>query len=147
MSPAKLEVRPEMTERVEAMRRQGVRTALCTNNIAEFRPIWSAKLDLPALFDHVVDSSAVGLVGPPARRQTVTLTLDDRSFAYWDPAEPGWPAQREHIRESIRTANLADRPTQPGWRIDAGSYEVRIGTSSRSIHSSRTITVAEGLLL
>ncbi len=41
----------------------------------------------------------------PGATTAVTLTLDDRAFAYWDP----------------------DRP---GWRVDAGEYTLRIGRSS-----------------
>jgi putative hydrolase of the HAD superfamily len=59
--------RPEMLSRIRRIRESGVKTALLTNNVAEFRPIWSASTDLDGLFDHVVDSSAVGMRKPEAR--------------------------------------------------------------------------------
>ena len=63
----KLWPRPEMTDRVTRIRKSGVLTALCTNNIAEFRPIWTARMECDVLFDHVVDSSAVGKRKPEPR--------------------------------------------------------------------------------
>ena len=53
-----------MTSRIAQIRRSGIATALCTNNIAEFRPIWSSRMELDVLFDHVVDSSTVGTRKP-----------------------------------------------------------------------------------
>ena len=44
----------------------------------------------------------------PGETDTVTLTLDDRSFAYWDP-------------------------TSHAWRVDPGAYALRIGRSSGDI--------------
>jgi beta-glucosidase len=44
----------------------------------------------------------------PGEQTTVTLELDERAFAYWDP-----PAS--------------------GWRVDPGTYEVRVGRSSAEI--------------
>ncbi len=39
-------------------------TALLTNNIAEWRAEWRGRLELDALFDHVIDSSEVGMRKP-----------------------------------------------------------------------------------
>jgi beta-glucosidase len=44
----------------------------------------------------------------PGETTSVTLVLDDRSFAYWDPSAHG-------------------------WRVDAGAYALRIGRSSAEI--------------
>jgi len=44
----------------------------------------------------------------PGESTTVTLALDQRAFSYWDP-------------------------TQPGWRVDPGTYELCVGRSSADI--------------
>ena len=71
-----LEVRPEMVERVRLWRGRGIPVALCTNNVAEWRPVWSNKLGgAESLFDVVVDSSAVGMRKPESRIYEHTLAL------------------------------------------------------------------------
>jgi putative hydrolase of the HAD superfamily len=77
-----LEVRPDMVARVRAWRSRGIPVALCTNNIAEWRPTWSSKLGgAENLFDVVVDSSAVGMRKPEARIYEHTLALLGASAA------------------------------------------------------------------
>ena len=49
---------------VERLRAEGIRLGVLTNNVAEFRPLWTTMMDFDALFDDVVDSSAVGLRKP-----------------------------------------------------------------------------------
>jgi beta-glucosidase len=44
----------------------------------------------------------------PGEQSRVTLTLDQRAFAYWDPE-------------------------RPGWRVDPGRYELHVGRSSADI--------------
>jgi beta-glucosidase len=44
----------------------------------------------------------------PGQQTTVTLGLDERAFAYWDPE-------------------------RPGWRVDPGTYELHVGRSSADI--------------
>lgn len=46
------------------LRREGLRTALVTNNAREFRDAWRPVLPLAELFDAVVDSSEVGMRKP-----------------------------------------------------------------------------------
>ncbi len=48
---------------LQACTRRGVRHALVTNNIAEFADGWKRMLDVSA-FEHIVDSSAVGIRKP-----------------------------------------------------------------------------------
>lgn len=99
LPPARLQVRADMVERVRRIRSRGVRTALCTNNIAEFRPIWSAKLDLAALFDHVVDSSAIGMRKPELRMYAhVAATLG---------VDPGDTVFVDDLRENVEAAAAA----------------------------------------
>ena len=60
----------------------------------------------------------------PGEQATVTLELDDRAFAYWDPGSV--PASGGE-----------------GWRVDAGEYELRLGRSSADIAHTATITVED----
>jgi epoxide hydrolase-like predicted phosphatase len=56
--------REPLVARTRALRREGYRTALVTNNAREFGPSWRNLLPLDELFDTVVDSSAVGVRKP-----------------------------------------------------------------------------------
>lgn len=59
-----LEVHEVMVDAARALRAEGYRTSLLTNNIAEGRDSWRPLLPLDDLFDDVVDSSEVGLRKP-----------------------------------------------------------------------------------
>ena len=56
-----------LVERVRALRADGYRTALLTNNIAEFRDAWKTMIQVDELFDVVLDSSEVGRRKPDPR--------------------------------------------------------------------------------
>lgn len=56
--------REPLIARTRALRAEGYRTALVTNNAREFGPSWRNLLPLSELFDAVVDSSAVGVRKP-----------------------------------------------------------------------------------
>ncbi len=60
-------VREAMVARTRSIRQTGRKTALVTNNAAEFGPSWRPLLPLEELFDAVVDSSDVGLRKPDPR--------------------------------------------------------------------------------
>ncbi len=67
---ASLEVRADVVERIRGWRARGIPLALLTNNVAEWRPHWTAKLDAAgglSLFDVVIDSSEVGMRKPEER--------------------------------------------------------------------------------
>ena len=53
-----------LIERTRALRNEGYKTALLTNNIAEIREAWRSILPVDELFDVVVDSSEVGMRKP-----------------------------------------------------------------------------------
>jgi putative hydrolase of the HAD superfamily len=54
-----------MIEFIGEQRRRGLRTALLTNNVREWEPLWRAKLpELDEIFEIVVDSAFVGLRKP-----------------------------------------------------------------------------------
>lgn len=57
----------------------------------------------------------------PGERRAVELTLDERSFAAWDP-------------------------TGADWTVAPGSYEVRVGPSSRDLRGTVMVDVIERLL-
>lgn len=67
-------VREEVIACTRRIRDDGRRTALLTNNIAEFSEFWRPLLPLDDLFDEVVDSSEVGMRKPD--RRIYELVLD-----------------------------------------------------------------------
>jgi beta-glucosidase len=78
----------------------------------------------------------------PGETQTVTLTLGARAFAYWDPTDVGWPEREHRLRQFQPFGGLtAARRTEPGWYIDAGDHELRIGRSSRDVAHTLVVTV------
>ncbi|HEY5699009.1 MAG TPA: fibronectin type III-like domain-contianing protein, partial [Acidimicrobiales bacterium] len=58
----------------------------------------------------------------PGETTTVTLELDGRSFAHWDPDRHAWHAA-------------------------AGTYEILVGSSSRTIHQSTAWTLTDEVTL
>ncbi len=56
-------LRPAVLERVAAIRKR-MPTALLTNNVVEWRDGWRDLVDVDALFDVIIDSSAVGARKP-----------------------------------------------------------------------------------
>jgi beta-glucosidase len=64
-------------------------------------------------------------------RSVATLTLDDRSFAYWDPGS----GRRAELRGRMPFANMSAKadPRPGGWRVDPGQYTLHIGHSSADI--------------
>ena len=70
---------------------------------------------------------------------TVTLTLDSRAFAYWDPAQTEWPELRARQAPTLPQLQRQDRKTEPGWTVDPGTYEVLIGHSVADIAAATEI--------
>lgn len=62
-----LEVNAELVERLREWRDDGLRLALCTNNVREWEPRWRAMLPIDELFEIVVDSAQVGVRKPEER--------------------------------------------------------------------------------
>jgi putative hydrolase of the HAD superfamily len=69
--PERMPLRPEIVESALAVRAV-MPTLLLTNNIVEWRDGWRARIDVHALFDHVIDSSEVGTRKPEARIYELT---------------------------------------------------------------------------
>jgi epoxide hydrolase-like predicted phosphatase len=56
------------------LRERGLRTALLTNNVREWEPLWRAKLpELDEIFEVVVDSAFVGMRKPDPQIYELTL--------------------------------------------------------------------------
>jgi putative hydrolase of the HAD superfamily len=60
----KLVVHDVVLDRIRALRTEGYRTGLVTNNVKEASDTWRAMVPLDELFDCVVDSSEVGMRKP-----------------------------------------------------------------------------------
>jgi putative hydrolase of the HAD superfamily len=69
-----LDPNPRMIGYLSELRGRGLRTALLTNNVREWEPLWRAKLpELDEIFEVVVDSAFVGMRKPEARIYELTL--------------------------------------------------------------------------
>ncbi len=75
----RIEPNPPMIRYMAELRGRGLRTALLTNNVREWEPLWRAKLpELDEIFEVVVDSAFVGMRKPERRIYELTLErLDD----------------------------------------------------------------------
>ena len=70
----RLDPNPPMIEWVAGARERGLRTALLTNNVREWEPLWRAKLpELERIFEVVVDSAFVGMRKPEPEIYELTL--------------------------------------------------------------------------
>jgi len=73
----------------------------------------------------------------PGETVAVTMTLDARSFAYWNPGN----VYRGTV---VPTAlgNVGAMPESfPGWQVDPGDYRIHIGRSSADIAHVATVQV------
>jgi putative hydrolase of the HAD superfamily len=69
-----IEPNPAMVGYVRELRGRGLRTALLTNNVREWEPLWRAKVpELDDLFEVIVDSAFVGMRKPERRIYELTL--------------------------------------------------------------------------
>ena len=76
----------------------------------------------------------------PGQSTTVTLTLDARSFAYWNPGNV--------YKGTVVPTALGNVSTTPdsfrGWQVDSGDYRIHIGRSSADIAHTATVHVEGG---
>lgn len=72
-------VRQDVIDLTLGLRARGYRTALITNNVAEFADGWRAMIPVDDLFELVVDSSQVGMRKPDPR--IFRMTLDQLGVA------------------------------------------------------------------
>jgi putative hydrolase of the HAD superfamily len=69
----RLAANQELFAYYRALRDDGVRMALCTNNVREWEPHWRAMLPIDEVFELVVDSAFVGTRKPESRIYAITL--------------------------------------------------------------------------
>ena len=70
----RIEPNPPMIRYLGELRDRGLRTALLTNNVREWEPLWRGKLpELDDIFELVVDSAFVGMRKPEPRIYELTL--------------------------------------------------------------------------
>ena len=68
-----LYVHEALLDKVRLLRKTGYKTAILTNNIAEYRVWWRNRIPVGELFDTVVDSHEVGMRKPDAGIFALTL--------------------------------------------------------------------------
>ncbi len=113
-----LDPNAELFDHYRALRRDdGLRFALCTNNVREWEPLWRAMLPIDELFEVVVDSAFVGTRKPEPEIYAITLErlgLPAEACAFIDDLEVNVDAAREAgmhgivFRDNARTiAELA----------------------------------------
>ncbi len=97
-----------MIDYVGELRARGLGTALCTNNVREWEPLWRAKLpELDEVFEVVVDSGFVGARKPERRIYELTLErlgggLSFEDCVFVDDLEHNCEAARELGMSAVR---------------------------------------------
>ena len=76
------------------------------------------------------------------KRTNAVLMLDDRSFAYWDPADFHWAQTAAQRSSGFVPAGpqIAHREV-PGWTVDPGTYVIHIGRSSVDLPHRAQVTI------
>jgi epoxide hydrolase-like predicted phosphatase len=69
--------RAEVIERARAVRAAGIRTAVVTNNVAEYGDIWRQMVPVEELFEVVIDSCKAGVRKPDSRMFQLALDALD----------------------------------------------------------------------
>ena len=78
----------------------------------------------------------------PGERTIVQLTLDDRSFAYWDPGDAHWAATAAQPASApVPARDETMRRDTPGWYVDPGEYRVHVGRSSTDLPHVLDVTI------
>jgi putative hydrolase of the HAD superfamily len=101
-----LEPNRPMIDFMRDLRGRGLRTALCTNNVREWEPLWRSKLpELDEIFEVVVDSAFVGARKPEPEIYELTLerigaAADESVFV--DDLEPNCEAARALGMTAVR---------------------------------------------
>jgi len=94
-----------MIEFIGEQRRRGLRTALLTNNVREWEPLWRAKLpELDEIFELVVDSAWVGMRKPEPEIYHLTIERLDKTL---DPAQCLFVDDNELNVEAARELGLS----------------------------------------
>jgi putative hydrolase of the HAD superfamily len=95
-----------MVDFVREVRDRGLRTALLTNNVREWEPLWRAKLpEIDELFEVVVDSAFVGVRKPDPAIYELTLSrlgVAAEECVFVDDLETNCEAARELGMAAVR---------------------------------------------
>jgi putative hydrolase of the HAD superfamily len=94
----KLEPNEPLLERYRALRADGIRLAILTNNVREWHDIWRTAFDIDALFELIVDSAFEGTRKPEPRIYELTLSrlgLQPADCAFIDDVEVNVTAANE----------------------------------------------------
>jgi putative hydrolase of the HAD superfamily len=81
-----------------ALHAEGVRLALCTNNVREWEPVWRPMLPIDEIFEFVVDSAFVGTRKPEPEIYAIVLDrlgLPGEACAFVDDLEVNIAGARE----------------------------------------------------
>ena len=106
-----LDPNPGMLDLIREVRRDGYRTALLTNNVKEWEPLWRSMLPVDELFETVVDSAFVGCRKPDPSIYHLTLErvdLPPEACIFIDDMEVNCKAAEEigihavHFRETAQ---------------------------------------------
>ena len=105
-----LEPNPRMIDFVAELRGHGLRTALCTNNVREWEPLWRSKLpEVDELFEVIVDSAFVGLRKPDPAIFELTLErlggVSPQRCVFLDDLDVNCEAARTLGMAAVRFAN------------------------------------------
>jgi putative hydrolase of the HAD superfamily len=73
-----LEPNPAMIDLMRALKDEGYKMAMLTNNVREWEPLWRAMLPVDEIFETVVDSGFVGCRKPESRIYELTLERIDQ---------------------------------------------------------------------
>jgi len=76
----------------------------------------------------------------PGESTTVELSLDSRSFAYWDPGQPDWEQIQSRSFEMFGGASAQGR-RPAGWQVDPGRYDLMIARSAEDILKTCTVEI------
>jgi len=102
---------PPMIRYLAELRERGLRTALLTNNVREWAPLWRAKVpELDDIFEVVVDSAFVGMRKPERRIYELTLErlgggLRPEDCLFVDDLEVNCQTARELGMTAVRFEN------------------------------------------
>tara|TARA_B100000029_G_scaffold16661_1_gene17057 strand:- start:352 stop:2901 length:2550 start_codon:yes stop_codon:yes gene_type:complete len=80
----------------------------------------------------------------PGETKEVEINLGNRSFAYWDPADPDWPERS--IRVPVAAGGRKSGPghrDSDGWYTDPGLYKAHLGVSATNLKAEIDINLDE----
>ncbi|MDQ4071844.1 MAG: HAD family phosphatase [Actinomycetota bacterium] len=123
---AALHPNERMIDYIAELRARGLRTALLTNNVREWEPLWRAKLpQLDSTFEVVVDSAFVGLRKPEHEIYELTVerlgagvTPDECVFI--DDSEANCAAARELGMYAVRFVETVSAIAEVEGALGAG---------------------------